>query len=121
MARVDGRRLRRNWTDGEIDRVLEVAVREGATEAARLTGMPRTTICKKAYERGISLARSEIASKMDIGLEVLLAMQKPGVVLSLREIADVCEVSFQCVQQVEQRALRKLRWLIGEELRRDER
>lgn len=48
-------------------------------------------------------------TSIDLGLEVIEAVRGPGETLTLRDIAAVCECSFQRVYQLEQQAFRKLR------------
>lgn len=46
---------------------------------------------------------------IDIGLDVLCIVSKPGETLSDRDIAEVCECSRNYIYELEKKALRKLR------------
>lgn len=48
-------------------------------------------------------------SRIDLGLEVIEALRPAGVKLSHAAIAAVCGCSWQAIQQIEQRALKKMR------------
>lgn len=48
-------------------------------------------------------------SNIELGLAVIAALRPAGVVLTQRDIAEICGCSFQRIQQIEWRALEKLR------------
>ena len=57
--------------------------------------------------------------EIDLGLAVLEVLTPPGVRLSLKDIAAVCGCTWQCIFQIEQRALRKLRRFMQRETNAD--
>lgn len=54
---------------------------------------------------------------IDLGLDVIRAVQQPGQTLSTRAIAEVCGCTNTCIWMIEQRALRKVRRALQQNLR----
>lgn len=52
------------------------------------------------------------SDRLDAGLNLLHATTPRGVSLSARQIAEACGVSRQAIEQIEQKAMRKLRWAV---------
>ena len=68
-----------------------------------------------AYYKWLGTGKSICSKHIDRGLERCIKKAKKGVPMTYREIAEECGCSHQRIQQIEQKALRKLRSMLGRE------
>jgi hypothetical protein len=58
---------------------------------------------------------AEKSERIDLGLEILRVVKRPGQRLSIYDIAAFCDCAPQLIQQIEARALAKVRTAMAEE------
>lgn len=105
-------------TAGKLEAALEEAQRVGLAEAGRRHGMAPSFLRYHARGRGIKtpyVRRGNTTGKAyDLELAVLCVLFA-GRPLSLEAIAGVCGISRQRIEQIEKKALRKVRWQLIED------
>lgn len=63
---------------------------------------------RKKQARKYTCTPAKYKSEIDLGLAVLSEVNRDGEVITLRDIADVCDCSPQRIEQIEKEALRKI-------------